>query len=229
MRLDELGYKQDNIELYIHGSYIYPGITPNDLDIRAYIRGSDDNFRAIVHGDYEEDTNIKLIFPDNAPVTTTKLALNVCGTEEPTPWNRLMYEEMSKRGIKLVESKTTTSGDFTSLVTLKVKSLEGENIISGTIFGKTMPRLLRINDFYLEAMPEGHNLLIHNLDVPGMIGRIATTMGDKGINIGRMAVSQQKEEKQNVILLTTNVTISDEILNELSGLENIFSVKRIEL
>jgi len=60
----------------------------------------------------------------------------------------------SKRGIKLVESKTTTSDDFTSLVTLKVKSLEGENIISGTIFGRAMQRILRINDFYLEAIPE---------------------------------------------------------------------------
>jgi D-3-phosphoglycerate dehydrogenase len=134
-----------------------------------------------------------------------------------------------ERGIKVVESKTTTSDDFSSLVTIKVKSMGGENIISGTIFGKTMPRILRINDFYLEAIPEGHNLLIHNLDVPGMIGRIATTMGDKGINIGRMAVGQQKAEKQNVILLTTNVTIGDEILDELRGLENIFSVKRIEL
>ena len=134
-----------------------------------------------------------------------------------------------KRGIKVVESKTSTSEDFASLITIKVKSMGGENIISGTIFGKTMPRILRINDFYLEAIPEGHNLLIHNLDVPGMIGRIATIMGNRDINIGRMAVSQQKAEKQNVILLATSATISDEILEELRGLENIFSVKRVEL
>src|SRR4030042_573198 len=60
----------------------------------------------------------------------------------------------TERGIKVIESKTTTSDDFTSLINLKVKSLEGENIISGTIFGRTMPRILRINDFYLEAIPE---------------------------------------------------------------------------
>jgi D-3-phosphoglycerate dehydrogenase len=107
--------------------------------------------------------------------------------------------------------------------------MEGENIVSGTIFGRTMPRILRINEFYLEAIPEGHNLLIHNLDVPGMIGQIATVMGKQGINIGRMAVSQQKAEKQNVILLATDATISDEILEDLRNLENIFSVRRIEL
>jgi D-3-phosphoglycerate dehydrogenase len=135
----------------------------------------------------------------------------------------------SKRGIKVIESKTTTSDDFTSLISLKVKSLEGENIISGTIFGRTMPRILRINDFYLEAIPEGHNLLIHNLDVPGMIGRIATIMGNQGMNISRMAVSQQKAEKQNVILLTTDTIINDKTLEDLRGLENIFSVRKIEL
>jgi D-3-phosphoglycerate dehydrogenase len=135
----------------------------------------------------------------------------------------------SKRGIKVIEAKTTTSDDFTSLISIKVKSLEGENVVSGTIFGRTMPRILRINDFYLEAIPEGHNLLIHNMDMPGMIGRITTAMGNQGINISRMAVSQQKAEKQNVILLTTDTVISDKTLEDLRGLENIFSVRRIEL
>jgi D-3-phosphoglycerate dehydrogenase len=135
----------------------------------------------------------------------------------------------SERGIKVVESRTTSSDAFTSLVTLRVKSLEGENVLSGTIFGTTMPRILRINDFYLEAIPEGHNLLIHNLDVPGMIGRITTIIGDQGINIGRMAVSQKKKEKQNVVLLATDAVINDEILGNLCSLENIFSARRIEL
>ena len=64
------------------------------------------------------------------------------------------------RGIKVVESKTTTSDDFTSLISLKVKYPDGENIISGTVFDNTMPRILRINNFFLEAVPEGHNLLL---------------------------------------------------------------------
>ena len=90
-------------------------------------------------------------------------------------------------------------------------------------------RILQINHFYLEAIPDGHNLLIHNLDVPGMIGTIATALGNHGINISRMAVGQEKEEKRNVILLTTSISIDDTILQELRGLENIFSVRKIEL
>ena len=135
----------------------------------------------------------------------------------------------ANRGIKVVESKTTTSDDFASLISLKVKYPEGENIISGTIFGKTMPRILRINNFFLEAIPEGHNLLLHNLDVPGMIGRIAAIMGDNGINIERMAVGQDKGNKRNIILLTTDVSIDDGVMKKLTELENVFSARRIEL
>ncbi len=135
----------------------------------------------------------------------------------------------SERGIKVVESKTQTSEDFASLIMLKVRSLEGENIVSGTIFGKTLPRILRINDFYLEAIPEGHNLLIHNEDIPGVIGRICSTLGERGVNISRMQVGQEKVKKQNVILLTTDMTVKEDILEELRGLEHVYSARRIEL
>ncbi len=135
----------------------------------------------------------------------------------------------AERGIKVVESKTKTSEDFASLLMLKVKSMEGVNIVSGTIFGKTMPRILRINDFYLEAVPEGHILLIHNEDIPGVIGRIGTTLGKHKVNIGRMNVGQERAKKQNVILLTTDVSVKDDILEKVRALDHVFSARRIEL
>jgi D-3-phosphoglycerate dehydrogenase len=135
----------------------------------------------------------------------------------------------AERGIKVVESKTKTSEDFSSLIKLTVTTSEGKNVISGTIFGNNLLRILRINKFYLEAIPEGHNLLVHNVDRPGVIGRITSTLGSHGVNIGRMQVGEEKEKKQNVIFLTTNVSANDEILEELRGLDDVFSVKKIEL
>ncbi len=133
------------------------------------------------------------------------------------------------RGIKVVESKSTTSEDFASLVKLTVKTLEDEQIVSGTIFGRNLPRIIRINNFYLEAIPEGHSLLIHNENTPGVIGQIASTLGRNGINISRMQVGEEKEKRQNVIFLTTNDPVDDPIIRELADLEHIFSAKRIEL
>ena len=134
-----------------------------------------------------------------------------------------------QRGIKVVESKSETSEDFTSLVRVTVKSLEGENVVAGTIFGKKFPRILRINNFYLEAIPEGHNLLIHSKDIPGVIGTIGITLGKNNVNIGRMQVGEEKSKQQNIIFLATSIPADDHVLEELQGLEHVFSVRRIEL
>jgi len=135
----------------------------------------------------------------------------------------------ANRGIKIIESKSKTSEDFVSLIKLTVKTLEGDSVVSGTIFGKEMPRIVRINSFYLEAIPEGHNLLIHNQDSPGVIGSIGTTLGKIGINICRMQVGEEKGTQRNVILLTTTSVVNEDVLQEIRDLEGIFSVKKIEL
>ena len=135
----------------------------------------------------------------------------------------------AERGIKVVESKTQTSDDFASLAKLTVKTLESEHIVSGTIFGKKLVRILRINNFYLEAIPEGHNLLIQNENVPGVIGAIASTLGESGININRMQVGEERENKENVIFLSINEMVDDDIIVKLLNLKHIISARRIDL
>ena len=135
----------------------------------------------------------------------------------------------SDRGIKVVESRSNTSDNFASLVKLTVKTLEGQNVISGTIFGKSLQRILRINNFYLEAIPEGHSLLIQNLNTPGVIGKITSILGENKINISRMQVGEEKEKKENVIFLTTSDLVSDDVVKELCKLDHVMSARKIEL
>lgn len=133
------------------------------------------------------------------------------------------------RGIKVVESKSATSEDFASLIRVTVKSLEDRNTVSGTIFGRNLPRILRINNFYLEAAPEGHILLILNRNVPGALGRIGSVLGAHAINIGRIQAAEAREEDQNVIFLATSRSVDDRVLQEIQALEEVISARRIEL
>jgi D-3-phosphoglycerate dehydrogenase len=135
----------------------------------------------------------------------------------------------SERGIKVLESQSEKSEDFGSLIMVRVKSADGENIVSGTIFGRDLQRILRINDFYLEAVPEGHMLLIHNEDKPGVIGRICSALGAHGINISRMHVGQDKVRKQNINILSTQAPASEDVLRQIRGLEDVHSAHRIDL
>jgi len=171
----------------------------------------------------------KVVDYDLEPLTTTALK----GLLTPIMGDDVNFVNAryiaADRGIKVVESKSTTSEDFGSLIMMAVRTLEGRNIVSGTIFGKTRPRILRINDFYLEAIPEGHILFIQNDDSPGVIGQIGTTLGKYGINISRMNVGEEKKKKQNIIFLATSAVVSDEVLEALRDLEHVYMARRIEL
>jgi len=134
-----------------------------------------------------------------------------------------------ERDIKISESKRSEAEDFTSLITVRMKTTERENTVSGTTFGKQDPRIVRINDFRLEAPLEGHLLLIYNIDTPGTIGAIGTCLGQHRINIATMDVGQVIEQGQNIIMMRTDTPVPVEVQEELLGLGNVMFVQRLEL
>lgn len=133
------------------------------------------------------------------------------------------------RGIKVVESKTERSDDFLNLMVVRVKTDQGENVMAGTVFGKKEPRLVRFNTFRLEALPQGPMLLVYNNDVPGVIGRLATTLGDSGVNISRMTVGREQDSGRNIILLNTDSLVGRELVQQVRGLANINDAMVLDL
>jgi D-3-phosphoglycerate dehydrogenase len=134
-----------------------------------------------------------------------------------------------ERHIKVKESKRNEAEDFTNLITVRLTTTELENTVSGTIFGRRDPRLVRINDFRMESVLEGHLLLIYNHDKPGTIGAIGTCLGRNRINIATMDVGQVMESGQNIILLRTDSPVPPEVERQLLGLENVLYVQKLEL
>ena len=133
------------------------------------------------------------------------------------------------RGIRVVESKSEKAHDFNNVLSAKVVTTEGENILVGTVFGKNEPRLVRLNSFRLEALPSGPMLLVYNKDVPGVIGALGTTLGNAGVNISRMTVGREEASNQNIIFLSTDELISRELLVKVRELEHIDDAVVLEL
>jgi D-3-phosphoglycerate dehydrogenase len=133
------------------------------------------------------------------------------------------------RGIRVVESKSEQSDDFINVLSARVRTNEGENILVGTVFGKNEPRLVRLNTFRLEALPAGPMLLVYNKDVPGVIGALGTTIGMGGVNISRMTVGREEASQQNIIILSTDTLIPKELLAKVCGLDNITDAVVLEL
>jgi D-3-phosphoglycerate dehydrogenase len=134
-----------------------------------------------------------------------------------------------ERGIRVTESRSVETEDFSNLITIEATAAKGSNTVSGTIFGKHEPRIVRVNTSRVEVVPEGHLLLIHNMDKPGAIGSIGTVLGQHNINIARMHVGQEKDGGRNVILLDTDTPTPPETLEELRALPLIKSVTPLEL
>lgn len=134
-----------------------------------------------------------------------------------------------ERGIAFKEMKTTEAADFTSLITLKAKADGKAHQVAGTLFGKKEPRLVAVNEYVVEAVPEGTILLVDTLDRPGVIGNIGATLGKREINIGNMQFGRDRVGGKSLCILHLDSIPSQEILDELANLPYVNSVKLIQL
>jgi D-3-phosphoglycerate dehydrogenase len=134
-----------------------------------------------------------------------------------------------ERGIKIVESKSRASEDYTTLLTVKVLTESAQNTVAGTLFGKNEPRIVRINEFVTEAVPAGNILFLHNQDKRGVIGNVGSTLASHGINIGQMHLSRDQIGGTAISLVHVDGPVSQEVLIALQGLPHILAAVQIEL
>ena len=134
-----------------------------------------------------------------------------------------------ERGVKVVETKSRQSEDFTSLLTTRIISTKRKNLVAGTLFGKKDPRIIRINQFRLEAIPEGNMLLFSTIDRAGVIGNIGTILGKMNINIANMQFGREEAGGNAIVLLSIDSPLSKETLHELTQVSNVLSVKQLRV
>ncbi len=134
-----------------------------------------------------------------------------------------------ERGIKVVESRSSEVKDFTSMISVTIKTAKGETTVGGTIFGRRDPRIVRINKFTVEVIPEGRMLVMYNHDRPGVIGNIGTILGENGVNISRFHLSREQVDGQAIVVLGTDSVVSPELLEKLKQLPNMISVTELEM
>lgn len=134
-----------------------------------------------------------------------------------------------ERGIRVVESKASESKGFLNLVSVSIATAKGPSIVAGAIFGKRVIRLVRINDFYLDANPEGYILMLHNRDVPGVVGSVGTLLGEAKINIARLELGREKIGGMAISLIHVDDKIPTPVLDRLRTLPNIVSAQLVRL
>jgi len=133
-----------------------------------------------------------------------------------TRLNLINAEDFAKRrGITVEHTASTASQDFTDNVVLCAQARNGRHCIEGTVFLDGLPRILSIDGYRMDMVPEGTMVLIFNDDKPGVIGIVGTTFGQHAVNIADLTVSRQDDAA--MMVLKTDGTIPPEAIAALQA------------
>ena len=134
-----------------------------------------------------------------------------------------------ERGIHIIETKTAEVQDFASLISVDVETDKGKKSLTGTLFTKVDPRIVKIDEFYVDSVPEGYMLVTSNKDVPGIIGQIGTILGNHKINIAGMSFGRDEKGGRAVSILNIDSDVPKNVLDEIRKAKNINEVKLVKL
>ena len=157
--------------------------------------------------------------------TVLKETLNFILTE---PVNMINAPSMAKkRGIVITESKRSEAEGYKSLIKVKIKSDEGEISIEGT--AQKEPRIVRIDEYWVNVKPEGTMVIARYKDIPGSIGTIGTKLGEHGINVAKMQVGREAPGEEAVMVLTVDQKVPKEVIDEIRALEHVYDAVYVQL
>lgn len=134
-----------------------------------------------------------------------------------------------ERGIEVKEVKSSDAGDFTSLVTIQVDAGKQTSRIAGALYGRRDPRIVQLDTFRVEIVPEGHMLFILNADRPGVIGEVGQVLGAHDINIARMQCAREERGGQALLIVGVDAPLPADVLRAITNARNIISVKHVRL
>jgi D-3-phosphoglycerate dehydrogenase len=165
---------------------------------------------------------------DAAPVTRAFLAglLRDVSTRVNVVNALLIAEE---RGIEVTTSYTTSGKTSNADLRTAVMSSDGEQTLAGLVFANGEGRITRIGEFSIEAVPHGHMLVTKNRDVPGVIGRLGTLLGEAGVNISRFYLGREAKGGEALAVVEIDSPLEENVLDDLRSIEPVILVKQVKL
>jgi D-3-phosphoglycerate dehydrogenase len=145
--------------------------------------------------------------------------------------NALLIAE--ERGIRVTTSYSRGGADFVPAIRTSVLGPDRDRSVAGTIFGfgeqKREGRITEIDGFHIEAVPHGHMVVMHNRDVPGVIGRVGTIFGERGVNISRFHLGRRERGGEAMAVIEVDAAVDKETFQILRSTEHVLTARAIDL
>ncbi len=134
----------------------------------------------------------------------------------------------SERGIKIKIGEDATSRDYAHLISIKVKGEKGKNEMWGTVLGR-QPWIVKYNEYLIDFIPTGKMVVMHNNDVPNVVGRIGTFLGSNGVNIANLHLARTKRGGKALVIIEIDDDLGKDIQDKLNKLPEILDMKYIKM
>tara|TARA_B110000116_G_C16529742_1_gene443808 strand:- start:260 stop:691 length:432 start_codon:yes stop_codon:yes gene_type:complete len=133
-----------------------------------------------------------------------------------------------ERGISFSHSYSSKDTPFSNLIKCSVETSNNNIDISGSIYFENHPRIVNIMGFDIDLNPEGNLLFIKNKDVPGVIGKIGTILGDFNVNIAGYLLSRIEASDYAYAVIKLDDLIENDVLEKINAINEIIDIKQIE-
>jgi len=130
-----------------------------------------------------------------------------------------------ERGIEIIETRSTRARHYTSLVSVKLHTSDGERWAEGTVFAPNRPRLVSVAGITVEAPLAGTLLIIRNDDQPGVIGEVGTILGGLGVNIANFALGRDETCAMGVVNVDEETSQPRALESALEAIQKIPAVR----
>src|SRR5438552_799048 len=134
-----------------------------------------------------------------------------------------------ERGIRVIEARAPQTSDYLNALSVQVRTAARTIAVEGAVFGADTVRVTKIDGFRMEAVPEGYILMLHNRDVPGVVGRVGTLLGERGINIAGIELGRERVGGMALSLIHVDEPVPLDVLDALRTLPQIVSAQQLRL
>ncbi len=134
------------------------------------------------------------------------------------------------RGVAVLAERSALKRDFVNLLRVEALIDGTRHAASGTLIGRSHLRMVELDQFLLDAVPEGWLIITRHRDQPGMMGHIGTVLGDAGINIARMQVGRAREGRPEALgILNVDSPVPETVVAALRAVPGIVGVTTVSL
>ena len=135
----------------------------------------------------------------------------------------------AERGLDVLESTSSARVAFSNLMVLRLKTSDSDVSVAGTLFGRSHLRLVDLDGVEVDAIPQGHLLLVKNDDTPGVVGHLGTLLGERAINIARMTVGRKPGSGRAVMLIEVDQEVSADAVGAVRRVPGVRDARAVRL